>query len=450
MNSLQKVDSENVAALAKLFQEFQESTRTLQEAYEKLQVRVAEIDAELEAKNEELQESNSALENKNAELEEVRQSLSNVLKSMNSGVITIDLSGWVTMTNPTAASWLNIALDAEEKYDISDFFPAHVSPCVLSSLSTGQRFSDVEEVVVSREGEERFIRTNAAPIHDANGNRVGALMIFNDITQLKILQEKARRQDRLTALGELAAGVAHEMRNPLTTIRGYIQILPTEMADPEFQEEFLTEALREIDRLTELTDSLLDFSKPISSNIQPGIVDILVQEVVAQVTAQATEKGVELSVALESDNASVLMDRNRVKQVLLNLILNAFDAIGSQSSDQTGPGKRSVMISTGRRTGPSSPDGSPYYYISVQDNGPGIPESIRSRLFDPFFTTKERGTGLGLSVSNRIVQEHGGLIQMSSDIGQGTKFTILLPLHAGAQGVDFNIEDKNDETGMER
>jgi len=422
------VSGTDISALAGLFEEFQSSTRTLQEAYDRLKRRVEDIDAELEAKNEELQQANDTLKKKMAELDEVRQYLANVLESMNSGVLTVGPDGRITMINPTASSWLQGQQESFQGKMVTELFPTHVAPCVLNSLKGGERFFDVQEVVVALDGTERFIRTNAAPLCSAGGERIGALMIFNDITQLRLLQEKARRQDRLTALGELAAGVAHEMRNPLTTIRGYIQILPTEIGDPEFQQEFLTEVLKEIDRVTALTDNLLDFSKPISANVQSTIIDDVVGEVVGQVIEQAQQKDVKIATQLYSDDARVLADRNRVKQVILNLLLNAFDAVSQGGS---------VRITSGREAGAGSPDGSPYYSLCVQDDGKGIPESLLTRLFDPFFTTKEKGTGLGLSLSNRIVQEHGGLIQVSSQVGAGTRFTVLLPLHAGGSAVDL-------------
>lgn len=424
---LGSVSSGDITALARLFQEFQTSTNALQEAYDRLQQRVAEIDAELEVKNAELESANQALQRKMAELDEVRQYLAHVLESMNSGVITIGTDGKITMLNPTASSWLQEEAGAIQGRPITDFFPTHFVPCVLNALSAGERFSEVEESLIAADGAERFIRTNAAPIFDGKGNRIGALMIFNDITQLRLLQEKARRQDRLAALGELAAGVAHEMRNPLTTIRGYIQILPTEISEPDFQQEFLSEVLKEIDRLTELTDNLLDLSKPVSASLQPHDMDRLIDDVVNQVSEQALERGVRFALQLQSDGARVLMDRNRMKQVLLNLILNAFDAVAQQGL---------VSISSGRRSGSATLDGSPCYFLTVTDNGRGMSGDVRARLFDPFFTTKEKGTGLGLSVSNRIVQEHGGLIQVVSEQEKGTTFTVLLPLYAGGTTAD--------------
>ena len=434
------LNAPEMTALVKLFEDFQENTRTLQQAHERLQARVAEIDAELEQKNLQLQTANETLERKMAELDQVQKYLGNVLQSMNSGVVTVDVSGKITMVNPAAVSCLGLKAEEAKGHLVSEFFPQQLEPRVLQSLLEGERFVDMEELLVAVDGTERFIRTNAAPIHDANGERIGALMIFNDITSVKVLQEKARRQDRLTALGELAAGVAHEMRNPLTTIRGYIQILPTEIADPEFQDEFLAQVLQEIDRLTGLTDSLLDLAKPVSMNVQPYVADELVAEAVSQMNDKAAEQGVEISVRLRSDGARVLMDRNRIKQILLNLLLNAIDAIDKEEGR--------IGIETGRQAGLSTPDGSPYYVVTFTDNGKGIPGSIIPRLFDPFFTTKESGSGLGLSVSNRIVQEHGGIIRVESREQVGSKFSVLLPLHAGRCG--FGNAERPGDNGEEK
>ena len=270
-------------------------------------------------------------------------------------------------------------------------------------------------------GDPVVLRCRFSELMDRNGEAIGATCLLHDLTVERLLEEKARRSDRLTALGELAAGVAHEMRNPLTTIRGYLQILPQYKEDEDFIQEFSDNLIREIDRLTRLTDDLLNMAKPISPERRPEHLSVLVEEVAAFLAEKFSSAEIQLNMEEDVEGTPVRLDGDRMKQVFINLFVNAVEAIGNGGRIDVRFTQRVEKLSEDER--PKT-----YAVAEISDNGPGIPERILERLFDPFFTTKDSGTGLGLSLSNRIVEEHNGFLRVNSTEGEGTVFWVMLPL----------------------
>ena len=226
----------------------------------------------------------------------------------------------------------------------------------------------------------------------------------------------------MTALGELAAGVAHEMRNPLTTVRGYLQILPSMKNNPEFLEEFTANVIREIDRLASLTDDMLDMAKPISHDLETYDLSDVACEVIRFLEDRFETAGVRVDIHRESQGGPVQIDRDRLKQVFINLLLNATEAL------QPSGGNIEVRLSRSSERLARGEEIRPFAVCRIKDDGPGIPADRLDRLFDPFFTTKPHGTGLGLAVSNRIVEEHGGFLRVESEEGQGAEFSLFLPI----------------------
>lgn len=240
------------------------------------------------------------------------------------------------------------------------------------------------------------------------------------MARIRALEEQARRSDRLRALGELAAGVAHEMRNPLTTIRGFIQILPEEYDDPQFRREFSHNVLREIDRLVALTENLLDFARPTSSERARLSVGEFLDELLAFLCERFRRSGTIVSWKRGESEHFVSADRGRLRQVFLNLLTNAEEAM-------PGGGRIQVSLASARRS--LSPDGPeiPVVVVEVGDDGPGVPLDKLSSIFDPFVSTKHHGTGLGLAISHRIVEEHGGLLEVENRPAGGAVFRVVLP-----------------------
>jgi signal transduction histidine kinase len=235
------------------------------------------------------------------------------------------------------------------------------------------------------------------------------------------IEDEAFRKNRLAELGTIAAGVAHEIRNPLASIKTFAQLMPERVSDPEFRNEFGKLVLKDVDRITKVIESMLAFARPAQVNIKEQPANELVEEAILLVQPRLKAKRIELTRAFHG-NPIVKVDKHQILQVLVNLLSNAADALQDRGRVRVATGLTQLDIATGGNGNRN------FGVIEVSDNGPGIPAAVRSRLFDPFFTTKKEGTGLGLSISQKIVRDHGGTITVSSVEGKGTTFQINLPV----------------------
>jgi signal transduction histidine kinase len=237
--------------------------------------------------------------------------------------------------------------------------------------------------------------------------------------ELKQSQDTLRRADRLSSLGLLTAGLAHEIRNPLVAIRTFTQLLPERYDDAEFREGFQGLALKEVDRICGLINDLLSFARPSKPNVAPENVNDVVENIARILETQAKEKSVVISRDFGDNLPKVWIDREQMKQVFMNLILNAIQAMKDGGSINIS--SRSVS-----RNG-TQPSGD-FVQVEIRDTGIGIPEENLQHIFDPFFTSKDEGSGLGLAVSHQIVQEHGGFVTVESQVGKGTAFFVHVPV----------------------
>ncbi len=270
----------------------------------------------------------------------------------------------------------------------------------------------------------------------ALGPKVSSEMFF--ISDLKVLETLATevalalkyrrmedqilRKNKLIELGTIAAGVAHEIRNPLASIRTFAQLLPDKQDDPEFKQEFSKLVLKDVDRITKVVESVLAFARPAQVTIAEHSVTELVEEAALLTAPRLKAKRIEL-IKQYHERPILRVDKQQILQVLVNLINNAIDVL---------PEHGKIRVATGVRTMNDATEGAgqqKFVVIEVADNGPGIPVAVRHRVFDPFFTTKKDGTGLGLSISQKIARDHGGIITVSSIEGKGTAFQVNLPLN---------------------
>lgn len=234
------------------------------------------------------------------------------------------------------------------------------------------------------------------------------------------LEEEVARKNKLVELGTIAAGVAHEIRNPLASVRTFAQLLPERIDDKEFRDEFSKLVLKDVDRISRVVESMLAFARPGQVSVSEHSATELVDEAILLVQSRLKSKSIHLT---KEHHQPLLLkvDRQQILQVLVNLLINAADALPSQGEIRVSTGVRWMDVAEGGHKQQAA-------VIEVSDNGPGIPAAVRNRLFDPFFTTKKDGTGLGLSISQKIARDHGGIITVSSVEGKGTTFRINLPL----------------------
>ncbi|MBI3058792.1 MAG: HAMP domain-containing protein, partial [Deltaproteobacteria bacterium] len=233
---------------------------------------------------------------------------------------------------------------------------------------------------------------------------------------LKQSQDLIRRADRLSSLGMLTAGLAHEIRNPLVAIRTFTQLLPERYQDPEFRNSFQALALKEVDRICGLINDLLSFARPSTPNVSEENLDEIVDSIVRILETEAKEKEVLIYRRLAAHLPKIFIDKGQIKQVIMNIVMNALQSI---------EGRGVVEVATRLFTKNGSEQ---YVQIEFRDSGVGILEKDLEDIFNPFFTTKKDGSGLGLSISHQIVQEHGGYIVVESQVGKGTTFSVNLPV----------------------
>jgi two-component system NtrC family sensor kinase len=267
-----------------------------------------------------------------------------------------------------------------------------------------------------REGKEMYSQEDVEVLSTLANQTAIAIENARLYENLKQSQSIIRRADRLSSLGMLTAGLAHEIRNPLVAIRTFTQLLPERYQDQEFREMFQSLAMKEVDRICELVNDLLSFARPSTPNVSAQDVNEIVGNIARILQSQAKEKDVKIGLHMAAKLPKIFIDKEQIKQVCMNLILNAIQSIENGGSVEIG-------------THLYGENGSArFVQIEVRDSGIGIPEKDIENIFNPFFTTKKDGSGLGLSISHQIIKEHGGYMVVESQVGKGTSFFIRLPV----------------------
>jgi two-component system sensor histidine kinase PilS (NtrC family) len=343
-----------------------------------------------------------------ASLSELHQS---IVRSLSSGLLTVDGNLLVSFVNPAGEEILGLRQETVRGQSLADRFPELAEALHRSSPGRG------EARVRRGDGGERILGHSIAPLVDASApSRPGYVIVFQDLTPFRQLEEAMRRSDRLAAVGKLAAGLAHEIRNPLASMCGSIELLGSAPGLNAKDRRLMQIVLREGERLEALVRDFLSFARPTPPQL--GRVDVgrLLAETLAVAGPEAKARGLTLSVET-APGLLVRCDGDQLKQVVWNLIRNAREACDS------GGVLRVRLLRDGDCV-----------VLEVEDSGAGIAAEDLARIFDPFFTTKERGTGLGLAIVHRIVEAHGGRIAVKSAPGQGSVFRIELPSAAAGDG----------------
>jgi PAS domain S-box-containing protein len=408
-----EIKAEDFKALQDAFDRFNTFTYQLRKSYKELQDRVAQVDAELAEKNIQLAKANKELNQKITEVDKLKEFQKNILESVSSGLISVDMMGEITTFNKMAETLTGLMLKDVQGRNINEVFSGEnpINMIIQEALKKPDA-QPSREISLEKPGNKQLtLNTSTSILCDSAGQQIGVVCTFNDLTHLKNLESEIRRSERLASLGQLAAGVAHEVRNPLTTIRGYVQVLPQEYEDPEYREDCCTTVIGEIDRLTRLTEELLDFATPDKGNYQYYDLNEMLENTFDFLSDQISESELEIKMDLDKSIPMVYVNGHQVRQVLMNIILNAIQASPGNSVIEAGTHSRENMAVTW-----------------VRDSGPGISIDQTTKIFDPFFTTRDNGTGLGLSISHSIVSEHGGKIRVESEKGSGATFIIEWPV----------------------
>jgi two-component system sensor histidine kinase PilS (NtrC family) len=332
-----------------------------------------------------------------------------IVRSLTSGLVTTDVLGHVLTVNATAVELLELDPEAATGSPIEAILPG------ISGLLRGDVRNELRRVdlVIPRpdDSESVTLGVSVSPLFDVRDEVIGRVVHFQDLTSLRRAEAHVRRAERLATVGQLAAGVAHEIRNPLASISGSIELLRQAPQVSEDDRSLMTIVTREIERLNSLISDLLDYANP--RPLQPSSFDlsVLLQETMQMARQDRGEVELELAVP---GPLPVTADASKLRQVIWNLVHNARDAARE--------GGRHVKVQVQEH-----PPLAGWIELVISDDGPGMPPDVQKRIFDPFFTTKRKGTGLGLATCHGIITDHRGRIDVESAVGSGTRVRVLLP-----------------------
>ena len=342
-------------------------------------------------------------------LNEMKDYTSKLLETMDNAVISIDKNGVIKtynrkseeifhkkraeVLNKNCQNVLNLKIDGE---------------CLLRKTLLEKRNTS-REIILN--GKILDIATSF--LTNEENEIVGLVAIIRDVTEIKSLNEEVARNKRLASLGKLSAGIAHEIRNPLSSIRGLAQFVYSSFKKNDARKEDLDTIIQEVDRLNLLIVQVLDFAKIKKLNLSQFSINELVVKIVEFLKLEIKNKKIDFHLSLSQDISSICADENQVRQIIMNVVINSIQAIKIN-------GKIKITTENSRLKE------KPAIKLIIEDSGIGIPESELSQIFDPFFTKKDKGTGLGLSIVYKLVENHQGEIKVESIEGKGTKFMIFL------------------------
>ena len=399
----------DIDSLRRAFETFSDTTARLETAYLKLQGRVSELNIELEKKNRELSLNLS-------EMDSVKTHLENILESMKMGVIEVDLNGIITIFNRAAEEITGYAREDVLGEPYAGLFLPHggKTPSALETLRSDHEFRNEEKEMPHAEGISIPVEFSTSIVKSERGDALGVVEIFSDLRSIKKLEEEVAQARTLAALGEMAANVAHEIRNPLGAIGGFAALLERDIPVGDPKRTLLNKIINGVSSLNRIAANLLFYTRPLKARIRSEFIIQVVNDVLSMIEVELAQekRPVRLVPFLPEEDIEVRIDPDLIQQVLINLMKNAYQAIDGEGEVRVGVGP----VAGARKV-----------ELYVSDSGKGMDEETRKRLFSPFFTTRADGTGLGLAIVRKIVEFHKGEIILESSPGKGSTFRILLP-----------------------
>jgi len=414
----QNVSQKELEDFVTSFSTFNQITRKLHSAYKDIEKKFEDLNLKLERTNLELRESL-------AEKEKISSYLNNILESLISGVLAIDLDGKIILINRAAESILDyraeevlgkpymeiLGGEVEEKFTLP-FVLKHQQLCL-----------NEEKQVRSKTGKRIPVSFSTSLLKDKEGEILGAVEVFFDLTKLKQTEEEMRRVKTLAALGEMAAVVTHEVKNPLGGIRGFAELLERDL-EGDSRKRLVKKIIEGVETLDRIVKSLLDYTKPIRLNPRRVEMVKFLDEAIDFFEMDTSQKKTEIRMVKNypKDELFCHLDTEQFRQILLNLLHNAVQAMPQS-------GKITIELNQDVDTPSISHKiKDKEVILKISDTGTGMSQETLRKLFTPFFTTKEGGTGLGMSTVKKIVEAHRGDIKVESEPGKGTMVMVRLPM----------------------
>jgi len=359
-------------------------------------------------------------------LSRIRAFSENLVAHVPIGLLAFDKDRHITSLNETAASLLRLTPERSMGNRVDAVIPEGLAKIIDLIMMEGG--------VIEREIECEMAGGSVIPLEviatqfmEDDDRSPGYIVLFRDLTEIQHLRQEIDRSRRLASIGRLAAGVAHEIRNPLSSIKGFATYFRERYRDVPEDEKTADIMVQEVDRLNRVISQLLEFARPMNIQLQSVALIPFIQRSLTMVASQASDRNITIVSDLPPEGANLSIDPDRISQVLLNLYLNAFDAM-------EGGGTLSVKLAVHDEK---------RVKIEISDTGHGIEAKDMEKIFDPYFTTKSSGTGLGLAIVHRIVEAHGGEIRVQSETGQGTTVSVILPTLTGERYITESIESED-------
>jgi two-component system sensor histidine kinase HydH len=335
---------------------------------------------------------------------------SEVVSHMPVGILVLDTQYRVIYSNAGAWDLLGTNEEGIKGMNARKLLPDNIWS-LHDRIKSGHPVAEKEITLLSENSKPVPVAVSATNIHGEEGKYIGFMFVLKDLTEIRELEVKTQRVEKLAMVGNLAAGIAHEIRNPLSSIKGYVTYFGSLFADNSENRKAATLMAEEVDRVNRVISELLEFARPSDLRFKEIDVRDLIDHSIQIVTHEAETIGIQITKIIESDLPRLLVDPDRLTQVLLNLYINAIQAMA---------GEGSLVVQAGKK-------GS-HLIIDVSDTGTGISRDNLTHIFDPYFTTKNKGTGLGLAIAHKIVENHNGFMQAKSREKSGTTITLALPL----------------------
>lgn len=345
-----------------------------------------------------------------ASLEEVTEHAEKFFDNVPAAIITIDNTGKITTFNSTASVITGISYNETINKNLNDNVFKNILPItklLFDGLNNGVVYAKHMVRITNSSSLKTAVLVNTSIQKDSRGNIIGVIGIFRSAEELMKMEQSVSRAKNLASLGILSAGMAHEIRNPLTSIKGYAQYIKSELGENSELTDDILVIENEVDRLNGILTNFLEFARPEKPNLKSEDANDVINRVVLLVKRDMLPDNIKIVLEL-SEVPRILIDENQIERVIINLILNSIQAM---------PNGGTIKLLTEK-----SKDN--YVNIIVEDNGNGVPPENYEKIFEPFFTTKNKGTGLGLAICSRIIENHGGFIEVSSSVNKGTKFTV--------------------------
>ena len=347
-----------------------------------------------------------------ASLSRIKAFSDNVVENMPIGLIALDDQRRIVAFNNTAESVLQLSRQKAVGREAES--------CLPPELCKELRCPEIQHELIEKEIDCRLadgrivpLEISASILEDEGKTTLEYVILFKDLTEVRSLRGEIERSRRLASIGRLAAGVAHEIRNPLSSIKGFATYFKERYQDVPQDQKTATIMIQEVDRLNRVVSQLLEFARPVSIKPQPTRLSAFIDDSSKLIETRAAEKGIVVTVNNSDRVDEVMTDPDRLNQVLLNIYLNAIESMDNG-------GELKIKLKSTKKSGD--------FEIQISDTGGGIDTQDLSKIFDPYYTTKSSGTGLGLAIAHNIVQAMGGKIEVASAPGTGTRFTIQIPI----------------------